>query len=408
MNELKTNPNITTIFEPKEGAVESVRVLAPIRGEGLRTTIVSKSDPEFFGALLQKRIADARGWPFQIPEKLQNRFQEAGLLVQENELSRPVNFSCDLNQDLLRFVPKRTPIVHPENLSTNLILNPSLDYIGDSATVATTNTKLFQAPLKMDANFTEKERHWYLVPEPAQYAPRLYSMSDDQHRILQSISPGGSVPSNGLDPSLLKIFCEAEIFVSPDYLQTIAARIQNRIQTCSNQLQSKRYTILPFLFHPFQLAALRRYYRALIEEGYLRFGDDKWPLRFYTPLDPVAHLYHQLAHPVFAAITGKELEPTFLFFASYRPGAELPVHRDREACEFSSSILLDFVPEPEDLSPWPLNVELLDPPGEIVPVYLGIGDMLLYYGRELRHYREPFKEGEASTTWLFFFQPVQS
>ena len=102
------------------------------------------------------------------------------------------------------------------------------------------------------------------------------------------------------------------------------------------------------------------------------------------------------------------MKPTFLYFASYRPGAVLPAHRDREECEYSISLLLDFVPEPEGLNPWPIFVELPERLGEPIPIHLGIGDMLLYRGRELLHYRHAFKEGDASATWLFFYQPVTS
>ena len=66
------------------------------------------------------------------------------------------------------------------------------------------------------------------------------------------------------------------------------------------------------------------------------------------------------------------------------------------------SILLDFAPEPVDASPWPLFVQ---PPqaDSATPIAQGIGDAVLYYGREVRHHRERLKNSEYSSSWFFFY-----
>ena len=399
------NPHVTLLFEPKEGPVESIRILAPIRKQSLRTTIVNKSEPGFYGALLQKRIADQRGWPFDPPSNLKQRFVDAGLLVPEEQLPHPVTYRCDLTEDLLPFVPRRPPAIHPNGNASASILNPSIEYLADSKGGSLNLSGSAQTNLKLVAHFLQPDRYWYLIHSPKQYAPRLYSLNEEQHHIVQNSTPGEAVGSN-MDPALHKLFFEAEILVTCEHLNNAAVAGEKSEAACADELHSKRYTIKRSIFHPFQSASIRRYYRELIDEGFLRFGDESWPLRFYTPWDSIAYVYQQLTHPLFARITRRIVEPTFLFFASYRPGAELPPHRDRDACEYSSSILLDYVPEPDDVCSWPLYVELLDPPGHEVPVLLGVGDMLLYYGRELKHYRNPFHEGDVSTTWLFFFQPA--
>jgi hypothetical protein len=101
-------------------------------------------------------------------------------------------------------------------------------------------------------------------------------------------------------------------------------------------------------------------------------------------------------------IAGAQVKPSFQFFASYREGAELPPHRDREQCELALSILLDFSPEPVDASPWPLFVQ---PPHRDTPTPIaqGIGDAVLYYGREVRHHRETLKSSDYSSSWFFFY-----
>jgi hypothetical protein len=46
-------------------------------------------------------------------------------------------------------------------------------------------------------------------------------------------------------------------------------------------LVERRYVALPELIQPVQLAAIRHYYRELIREGFVQFGDSEWPNRFF-------------------------------------------------------------------------------------------------------------------------------
>jgi hypothetical protein len=57
----------------------------------------------------------------------------------------------------------------------------------------------------------------------------------------------------------------------------------HQLENARNQLGDARYTVLRHVVRPLQLAALRRYYRELIAEGFLPFGDKEWLNRFYTP-----------------------------------------------------------------------------------------------------------------------------
>jgi hypothetical protein len=150
-----------------------------------------------------------------------------------------------------------------------------------------------------------------------------------------------------------------------------------------------------------QLAAIRQYYRDLIAEGWLIFGDKDWPNRYFARYDPVAHFFHEQFTHLVSELAEAPFKASFPFFASYHPGADLPAHRDREQCVLSASVLVDHSPEPEDLSPWPIH---LQPPGSDrpSPVELGIGDAALFYGREVLHYREPLPTG-SSSMWFFFY-----
>src|SRR5262249_4433393 len=153
---------------------------------------------------------------------------------------------------------------------------------------------------------------------------------------------------------------------------------------------------------PLQLAALRRYYRNLIAEGFLRYSDDEWNNRYFMDRDSIAHFFHQQFTDLVSEVAGERVKPTFLFFASYPPGSELLPHRHREQSWYSMSLLIDHSPEPEDVSPWPI---FLRPPGAdtAFPINLGVGDALLYRGREVSHYRHPLPQGQYSSLWFLFY-----
>ena len=87
--------------------------------------------------------------------------------------------------------------------------------------------------------------------------------------------------------------------------------------------------------------------------------------------------------PTMEQITGLTLLPTYSYLRIYERGADLASHTDRHACEISASLTLGY----EAPEPWPLWLESHQQPRSIT---LDRGDMLVYKGRELPHWRECF------------------
>jgi hypothetical protein len=87
--------------------------------------------------------------------------------------------------------------------------------------------------------------------------------------------------------------------------------------------------------------------------------------------------------PAMEQITGLSLLPTYSFLRIYETGAVLNRHTDRRACEISASLTIGCdAPEP-----WALWLESQQQSRSIM---LWPGDMLVYQGRELPHWRERF------------------
>ena len=94
-------------------------------------------------------------------------------------------------------------------------------------------------------------------------------------------------------------------------------------------------------------------------------------------------------------ITGLSLAPTYSFFRVYRSGDELKVHKDRPSCEISATLFLN---DNEMSEHWPIFMS-----GERIE--LEPGDIAIYRGCDLEHYREKMlgsKESWHVQTFLHY------
>ena len=90
--------------------------------------------------------------------------------------------------------------------------------------------------------------------------------------------------------------------------------------------------------------------------------------------------------PIIEKNTGLSLFPTYSYYRLYRPGSSLLPHKDRESCEVSASLFLGRNYEGES---WKLYIE--ENGYSMQP-----GDLIIYRGTELNHYRYEFDEAEGS------------
>lgn len=90
--------------------------------------------------------------------------------------------------------------------------------------------------------------------------------------------------------------------------------------------------------------------------------------------------------PIIENNTGLRVFPAYSYYRVYRPGASLSPHKDRSSCEISASL---FFGRNYDGESWKLYIE--GNGYEMEP-----GDMIIYRGTELTHYRYEFEAPEES------------
>jgi hypothetical protein len=100
--------------------------------------------------------------------------------------------------------------------------------------------------------------------------------------------------------------------------------------------------------------------------------------------------------PQMEKATGLKLYPAYTYARIYKKGDVLKRHKDRFSCEISTTMNLGG-------DDWPIYLE---PSGERgkkgVRVDLKQGDMLVYSGCELEHWREKFKGNECVQVFLHY------
>jgi len=98
--------------------------------------------------------------------------------------------------------------------------------------------------------------------------------------------------------------------------------------------------------------------------------------------DPAMEALLLQLHPLMEKYTGLELYPTYSFYRVYRKGNELKIHKDRPSCEISSTMCFNYSYDDKNYS-WPIfmNGNKVDQKP---------GDLVIYRGCDLDHWREPF------------------
>ena len=112
--------------------------------------------------------------------------------------------------------------------------------------------------------------------------------------------------------------------------------------------------------------------------------------------------------PCMEKATGLKLYPAYTYARIYKKGDELKRHKDRFSCEISTTMNLGGDDWPIYLSP---NENVGEPDGKNITVAsnakgvkvdLKPGDMLVYSGCELEHWREKFKGKECVQVFLHY------
>jgi hypothetical protein len=151
------------------------------------------------------------------------------------------------------------------------------------------------------------------------------------------------------------------------------------------QFSAQGYIVVRGLVPAARVGSVRDHLDRQAAQGALRMqGDAQVPGAPSAHGDALLDTLMEELRPAVEFCTGLKLFPTYSYARIYRHGDELKPHRDRPACEISLSLNLGQIPADQ---PWALNIE---GPNGGVACLLMPGDVLLYRGIDLTHWREPY------------------
>ena len=174
------------------------------------------------------------------------------------------------------------------------------------------------------------------------------------------------------------------------------------------------YELANFIFNYFLLKrdATKYMYENNIVYDNGMFGtwsDQQVPNTYSHYADQVMETLLVKMLPIMKKETGLDLLPTYSYARLYKNGDILRRHSDRPSCEISTTLNLGG-------DPWPIFIDgtgaktVIDEYKQIhkpnapegTKVLLEVGDMLVYSGCELEHWREPFEGQVCGQVFLHY------
>ena len=130
--------------------------------------------------------------------------------------------------------------------------------------------------------------------------------------------------------------------------------------------------------------------------GYYEGKNDQIPNTYSCYSDIAMETLLLKCQSVMEKATGLKLYPAYTYARIYKKGDELVRHKDRFSCEISTTMNLGG-------DPWPIYLEPSGKEGlKGIKVDLKPGDMLVYSGCELEHWRKKFKGKECVQVFLHY------
>ena len=150
-------------------------------------------------------------------------------------------------------------------------------------------------------------------------------------------------------------------------------------------------------------------YISIFTPGFGNWNDQQIPNTYSCYSDMFMETLMMKVLPVMQQHTDMNLVPCYTYTRIYKKGDILKRHSDRPSCEISTTLHLGG-----DL--WPI---FLDPTGQKtvlnehkqiikpnapkgIPINLEVGDMLVYSGCDLEHWREPFEGEHCAQVFLHY------
>jgi hypothetical protein len=149
------------------------------------------------------------------------------------------------------------------------------------------------------------------------------------------------------------------------------------------------YYIIRNFLDPDFVAFINQYFFTRINAGQSELGDTQSPNSYVFYGDPLMDTILGESTEKLSKISEYPLLPTYSYTRLYSKGDELFIHKDRISCELSATLSLG-IPAEESISP--IYFSKNEDKTDAVEIKLNPGDLCIYHGCDLYHWREPFTQ----------------
>jgi len=160
---------------------------------------------------------------------------------------------------------------------------------------------------------------------------------------------------------------------------------------------------------------IKETYISPFEEAFGTWEDDQVPNTYSHYADIAMETLLLKLQPIMEKQTGMKLNPSYSFLRIYKKGDVLERHKDRFSCEISTTLNLGGDNWPIYINPNPdagfvygenfgkHSIQNYFPTNDKgVEINLNPGDMLIYRGCDLEHWREKFEGDECCQVFLHY------
>lgn len=289
-------------------------------------------------------------------------------------MNEPPGYTCQITGGLTMLARLPTDRISSRDAARGQRLrNPATVFHGERPIGAFTETAV-------GAIRTSDKTVW--VKDDAFHTWLPYELSSEVADLVRSTSPGDPLP-------LSRLSCEVA------YQLTLAGIAVDPAEKVV-QVSSLKYTLAVGPFRPglneLHLASLRTYLRRRLREGAWQKHEGDNGGRVSIHNDPITRFYQEWALPIATALfSTKKIKPSYTYTVGYKRGDILRPHLDREACEYTIGIPIDYVPNVGQTVPWPLQISNGTQTERLNPY---LGEVFGFRGRHLKHYRSRFFYGD--------------
>jgi hypothetical protein len=149
------------------------------------------------------------------------------------------------------------------------------------------------------------------------------------------------------------------------------------------------YQIIRDFLEPDFVKFVNQYFFTRINAGQALIGDEQAPNSYSFYGDPLIDTILGEAAAKLSEVAGYSLLPTYTYTRLYGKGDELVIHRDRPSCELSGTLALG-IPDGEEINP--IYFSKNEDRSDAIEIKLNPGDLCLYHGCDLYHWRPPFTQ----------------